>query len=729
METKKSLKISKKHAPDPISPAFIQLLKEELKENTDQKPSELIHLLTQKYIPPASNILNPIIAEIDTLENHFEFLNTKPISEIEILPKINNQEFSLPYVKRIIFENVIFKEFQANLTRKFIIDDRLINRPTLERVGLVKNMEGYEKNKNIPIGDKSYHKFNSIDILSLLNSYSDLFLEYGNMANPEQSERTCVFHILNHVLKREKIISENDEVFKEIEGIDKKKGLDLADFEEENESENEENLIEKENEEGVESKENNGIDKEADNENSENESQEMPEKEEENFEMIAPYTKSENFTKHIKALISAPNNDAKYELIKDQGFTKGKVLIICPFKKQAFDIVSEIVTQFRHKWKGVTKKKKFKEEYGSEDEFSNDCFRLGLSFYGKTLKLYSTFKKSDIIIASPLGLRTILQENDQKDSQTMKYDFLSSIEIVLLTSSHLFLYQNIDHLEEIITNVNEFPTKTDGLTDINRIMNVFLDKKGKQLKQTIMLSKFNSLELSYIFKKCSSTNYLGKLIIPYEFQCPLSKELIVKNIKISLRKIPVGDLETAAERKFDYFTKKIWPKLYENCKSYTILYVPTYFDFMRLKKYFNDTHASVGCISEYTKKGACQGQRALYETRRIRFLMYTERAQYFELVKLRFARHLIFYGIPENPDFLTEMIDLLNPEKEELIQKVAETQKSMQKGEQTEEEQIEENKWDIYIHYTKHDENQLQRIVGTAHVNRYLTTENNISLI
>lgn len=60
-----------------------------------------------------------------------------------------------------------------------------------------------------------------------------------------------------------------------------------------------------------------------------------------------------------------------------------------------------------------------------------------------SLKLYENFYESDIIIASPLGLRIITgQEEDEnaKKESRIDFDFLSSIEYLVLDQAEAFVF-------------------------------------------------------------------------------------------------------------------------------------------------------------------------------------------------------------------------------------------------------------------------------------------------
>ena len=92
----------------------------------------------------------------------------------------------------------------------------------------------------------------------------------------------------------------------------------------------------------------------------------------------------------------------------------------------------------------------------------NDDFKLGIQIdiKKKTLKLYTHFGYSDIILASPIGLKMLKSDKQikrQEENNTKKdvnYGFLSSVEILYLEKAHVFNMQNMDHLIEVFSKVS-----------------------------------------------------------------------------------------------------------------------------------------------------------------------------------------------------------------------------------------------------------------------------------
>lgn len=111
--------------------------------------------------------------------------------------------------------------------------------------------------------------------------------------------------------------------------------------------------------------------------------------------------------------------------IRDQGFTRPKILIILPFRNTVVDVVKSLIQLAGSDQQ--EQRKRFLDDFDSpepeagEDDPDkpadhvaafrgnvDDHFRLGIKFTRKTVKLYADFYSADIVIASPLGLRTII---------------------------------------------------------------------------------------------------------------------------------------------------------------------------------------------------------------------------------------------------------------------------------------------------------------------------------
>lgn len=133
----------------------------------------------------------------------------------------------------------------------------------------------------------------------------------------------------------------------------------------------------------------------------------------------------------------------------------------------------------------------------------------------------------------------------------------------------------------------------------------------------------------------------------------LAKEL---GLQVTLKRVAASSIEQVDDARFNLFTKLLWKGIYEDVATesagYTVLLVPSYFDFIRLKSYMKRKNAQVAMVSEYTDKKQAQRLRTMYEQKELPVLMITERALVFQKLRVRFCRNLVLYAVPESPDII-----------------------------------------------------------------------------
>lgn len=355
---------------------------------------------------------------------------------------------------------------------------------------------------------------------------------------------------------------------------------------------------------------------------------------------------------------------------RDQGFTRPKVLILLPTRNACYEVVNLLMKYSNTDQQ--TNKKRFKTQFHSDQgppdskpqDFkyyfhgnTNDFFTIGLKFTRKAIKIYSSFYSSDIILASPIGLSMILENPDKKKRQ---YDFLSSIEMVIVDHANQIEMQNWDHVNTIMKYVNKIP-KDFHDADFSRIRMWSINEQAGKTTQRLVFSEHLTPNINSLVNK--SLNLAGKLKLK-----PIitNENCIMNSLGLRIRQVfqrfssesPVDD----PDARFKFFSNSILTSL-SNSTSYDdglLIVIPTYFDYVRVKNHMNSsTKLNFGAIDEYSSQSHVTKMRHQFITGKIKVLLYTERLHYFRRFEIGGVKNIILYGLPVHPQFYKEYLKFI----------------------------------------------------------------------
>uniref|UniRef100_I3KTY2 U3 small nucleolar RNA-associated protein 25 homolog n=1 Tax=Oreochromis niloticus TaxID=8128 RepID=I3KTY2_ORENI len=404
--------------------------------------------------------------------------------------------------------------------------------------------------------------------------------------------------------------------------------------------------------------------------------------------------------------------------LRDQGLTRPKVLILVPFRGSALQVIHTLISLLETKSKKVmvSNKKKFKEEFGEDedekppnlqrpDDYNaiftgnvDDHFRIGVSILKGSMRLYAPFYSSDIIITSPLGLRTVLGAEGERKRD---FDFLSSIEMLVVDQADVFLMQNWEHVLHVMKHMNLQPLDSHGV-DFSRVRMWNLNNWARHYRQTLVFSSIQDPQINNILTK-HCANYRGQIVIKNMPKTGSICQVLVQLPHVFQMFSSASFIDHDA--RFQFFVDKVLPQYKDSVMSHTLIYIPSYFDYVRLRNYMKKEEMNFASVCEYSSKSEVSRARHFFQKGEKQFMLFTERFHFYKRYTIKGIQNLIFYGLPSFPHFYSEVCNMLATAS-----------------------QGEEASWTCTALYSRYDAHKLAAITGAQRAGQMLNSNKAVHL-
>ncbi|CAM8913404.1 unnamed protein product [Rhodiola kirilowii] len=398
------------------------------------------------------------------------------------------------------------------------------------------------------------------------------------------------------------------------------------------------------------------------------------------------------------------------ERFLDHGFTRPKVLILLPYASIAFRFVRRLIHLTPADQKvTVENLDRFQQEFGTStpveyedgpsvlkkskgsytkpvkpsdfqalfDGNNNDYFMIGVKFTRKSIKLYSNFHQSDLIIASPLRLVNKIAEAEADKEKDV--DYLSSVEVFIIDHADIISMQNWDHVRTVVPYFNRMPKKQHG-TDFMRVKRWYLDGLSKYYRQTIVLGSYLTPEMNALFNR-HCFNFQGKITLACKFEGVLPKlsppvgQIYERFDAESMGDIPKTRLGYKIHEQFDadsvvkiimarvgYFKSKVFPRMekYLQEGGGIMIIMSSKLELVEVRAFLKETNSSFCELHEDTDPSNVSRARSWFYDGLRKIMLYTERAHFYHRYKIRGVRKLIMLSPPERKEFYPEILHMLH---------------------------------------------------------------------
>lgn len=190
--------------------------------------------------------------------------------------------------------------------------------------------------------------------------------------------------------------------------------------------------------------------------------------------------------------------------------------------------------------------------------------------------------------------------------------------------------QNMDHLQHVLNHTNLLPTEIRSSTDFGRVRQWYLDNESKSYRQTLVFSSFLTPELNNIWNT-QMNSHSGKVKIKNSEKEGTISDVAVKGIRHVFTRIKTTNLQSNNDQIFEYFVNKLFPVIKTSVilQNKTCIFIPSYFDFVRVKMWLKKQEIEFTYLSEYCTPAEISRARSNFFHGLVPFLLITERFHFF----------------------------------------------------------------------------------------------------
>jgi U3 small nucleolar RNA-associated protein 25 len=171
------------------------------------------------------------------------------------------------------------------------------------------------------------------------------------------------------------------------------------------------------------------------------------------------------------------------------------------------------------------------------------------------------------------------------------------------------------------------------------------------------------------------------------------------------QKVSAPTPKDQGDSRVDFFVKNVLPQILQEKQKQTMIYIPSYFDFVTLRNIMMKRELSFVNVTEYSRITEVSRGRARFLQGRKPIMLFTGRCNYFHRHAIKGLRHLIFLGLPEHPEFYADQVNLINTSTENLDPEAPLPS--------------------CLVLFTRYEAHALERIVATGNCSRMLRSEKN----